>query len=69
MPYHDIREIPDSIDPAMPVAVICGSGQRSAVAASLLQRFGGERVIIHVVGGGVPLWKREGWPTDQPETA
>jgi hydroxyacylglutathione hydrolase len=33
-PYHDISDVPDGIDPARPVAVICGSGQRSAVAAS-----------------------------------
>jgi rhodanese-related sulfurtransferase len=66
-PYHDIRDVPDGIDPAKPVAVICGSGQRSAVAASLLQRYGGKEVI-HVVEGGVPLWKREGWPTEQPQT-
>ena len=62
-PYHDIRGIPDGIDPAEPVAVICGSGQRSAVAASLLQRYGADRVI-HVVDGGVPLWERRGWPTE-----
>ena len=67
-PYHDIDDVPDGIDPAQPVAVICGSGQRAAVAASLLQRYGAEQVI-HVVDGGVPLWKREGWPTEQPETA
>ena len=47
---------------------MCGSGQRAAVAASLLQRYGAEQVI-HVVDGGVPQWKREGWPTEQPETA
>ena len=67
-PYHDIRDVPNGIDPANPVAVICGSGQRSAVAAGLLQRYGG-RHVIHVVDGGVPLWKREGWPTEQPEKA
>jgi rhodanese-related sulfurtransferase len=67
-PYHDIRDVPDGVDPAKPVAVICGSGQRSAVAASLLQAFGGEHVI-HVVEGGVPHWKRQGWPTEQPEKA
>ena len=67
-PYHDIRDLPDGIDPAKPLAVICASGQRSAVAASLLQRLGAEQVI-HVVAGGVPLWKREGWPTNQPNTA
>ena len=47
---------------------MCGSGQRAAVAASLLQRYGADRVI-HVVEGGVPKWQREGWPTEQPETA
>jgi hydroxyacylglutathione hydrolase len=67
-PYHDIRDVPDGIDPARPVAVICGSGQRSAVAASLLQAFGAQHAI-HVVEGGVPLWKRQGWPTEQPEKA
>ncbi len=66
-PYHDVREIPTGIDPARPTAVICGSGQRSAVAASLLQRFGA-RDVIHVVDGGVPLWEREGWPIEAPET-
>ena len=64
-PYHDIRSMPDGLDPTRPVAVICGSGQRSAVAASLLQALGGRRVI-HVVEGGVPLWEREGWPIRAP---
>ena len=64
----DIRDVPTAIDEAVPVAVICGSGQRSAVAASLRQRFGGEQ-IIRVVDGGVPLWMREGRPTEQPATA
>ena len=67
-PYHDIHDIPDGIDPAQPVAVMCGSGQRAAVAASLLQRHGAKQVI-HVVEGGMPKWTREGWPTEQPETA
>ena len=64
LPYHDIREVPDGIDPARPVAVICGSGPRSAVGASLLQRLGAERVL-HVVDGGVPHWKRAGWPVER----
>ena len=67
-PYHDIDDIPGGLDPARPIAAICGSGQRSAVAASLLKRFGAEQVI-HVVEGGVPLWKREGWPIEQPSAA
>jgi hydroxyacylglutathione hydrolase len=63
-PYHDITTIPDGIDPAAPVAVVCGSGQRSAVGASLLQRHGA-RDVVHVVDGGVPTWAREGWPVER----
>jgi glyoxylase-like metal-dependent hydrolase (beta-lactamase superfamily II)/rhodanese-related sulfurtransferase len=50
--YHDIHDLPDGIDPERPVAVICSSGQRAAVAASLLRRFGA-REVLHVVDGGV----------------
>jgi len=64
MPYHDIHGIPEGIDPARPVAVLCGSGQRSAVAASLLLRHGAGDVI-HVVDGGVPQWRRSGWPIER----
>jgi rhodanese-related sulfurtransferase len=62
-PYHDIDAVPPGIDPDRPVAVICGSGQRSAVAASLLRREGAHEVI-HVVEGGVPMWQRNGWPIE-----
>jgi rhodanese-related sulfurtransferase len=51
-PYHDLDELPEGLDPEEPVAVICASGQRSAVAASLLERLGA-REVIHVVDGGV----------------
>jgi hydroxyacylglutathione hydrolase len=66
VPYHDIDEVPDGLDRERPIAVICGSGQRSAVAASLLQRFGASGVI-HIVDGGVPQWEREGWPIEETE--
>jgi hydroxyacylglutathione hydrolase len=65
-PYHDIRELPAGIDPDKPVTVICASGQRAAVGASLVQRLGA-REVIHVVDGGVPLWRRHGWPITTPE--
>jgi rhodanese-related sulfurtransferase len=61
MPYHDIRAVPEGLDPERPVAVICASGQRAVVGASLLQRHGARRVL-HVVDGGVPTWVRNGWP-------
>jgi rhodanese-related sulfurtransferase len=67
-PYHDLHRIPDEIDIDAPIAVICGSGQRAAVAASLLQRHG-VRNVIHVVDGGVPLWQRQGWPIQTSDAA
>jgi hydroxyacylglutathione hydrolase len=60
-PWHDITGLPDGLDPERPIAVICGSGQRAATAASLIQRHGG-RHVIHVVDGGVPKWERLGHP-------
>ena len=63
-PYHDIHAMPDGIDPARPVAVICGSGQRSSTGASLLQALGA-REVLHVVDGGVPQWARLGHPTER----
>jgi hydroxyacylglutathione hydrolase len=64
-PYHDVDGVPDGLDPARPIAVICASGQRAAVAASLLQRHGAS-AVVHVVDGGVPRWEREGWPLEAP---
>jgi hydroxyacylglutathione hydrolase len=63
MPYHDVGSMPAAIDPERPVAVICASGQRAAVGASLLQRHGA-REVLHVVGGGVGMWTRAGWPVE-----
>jgi hydroxyacylglutathione hydrolase len=60
-PYHQLRGLPDGLDPERPVAVICASGQRAAVGASLVQRHGA-REVLHVIDGGVPHWVRNGWP-------
>ena len=63
VPYHDIDDVPPSIDPSQPVAAVCEAGPRSAVAASLLQRHGvGE--VLHVVDGGVGTWRERGWPME-----
>jgi glyoxylase-like metal-dependent hydrolase (beta-lactamase superfamily II)/rhodanese-related sulfurtransferase len=67
-PWHDIDELPDGLDRERPVAVMCASGQRAAVAASLVQRHGAERVL-HVVRGGVPKWGRLGQPIEKPDRA
>ena len=63
-PYHDLRELPEELDRDRPIATICGSGPRAAVAASLLKRVGVEDVI-HVVDGGISRWRREGWPIER----
>jgi hydroxyacylglutathione hydrolase len=64
VPYHDIDELPAGLEPARAVAVICASGQRSAVAASLVQRLGALEVI-HVVDGGVGTWARAGYEIEE----
>ena len=62
-PWHDIDSVPGDLDSSKPIAVVCGSGQRAAVGASLVQRFGGSEVI-HVTEGGVPAWERSGRPIE-----
>jgi glyoxylase-like metal-dependent hydrolase (beta-lactamase superfamily II)/rhodanese-related sulfurtransferase len=63
VPYHDIHALPEGIDPARPVAVICMSGQRSGVGASLLMRHGASDVM-HVADGGVDTWETLGGPIE-----
>jgi hydroxyacylglutathione hydrolase len=61
--YHDIVEVPRMLNPQRPIAVICSSGQRSALAASLVAR-AGAREVIHVADGGVGTWSDRGWPIE-----
>jgi hydroxyacylglutathione hydrolase len=63
IPYHDIDGLPPELD-GRPVAVICASGRRSVVAASLLQRHG-RNDVLHVVEGGVGTWERNGYPANR----
>ena len=63
VPYHDLHALPDGLDGARPVAVVCASGQRAATGASLLQRHGA-REVWHVVDGGVGTWAARGWPLE-----
>ncbi len=66
-PWHDLAELPEGLDRDRPVAVVCASGQRAGVAASVLQRLGLEHVI-HVVDGGVPRWERLGEQLERPQS-
>lgn len=64
LPWHDVVAVPDGLDARRPIAVLCASGQRAGVAASLLQRAGAE-AVVHVVDGGVPAWARLGHPLER----
>jgi hydroxyacylglutathione hydrolase len=62
IPYHELREgLPSGIGNGKPLAVACSVGNRSSIAASLLERSGTEDVI-HVADGGVTDLKEEGIP-------
>lgn len=49
------------LDPTRPTAVVCGSGYRSSVAASLLKRQGFSEVVN--VPGGMAAWEVAEYPT------
>jgi hydroxyacylglutathione hydrolase len=53
-----LDELPDR---GRPLAVVCGTGYRSTVAASVLQRHGFDRVLN--VAGGMTAWHKAGLPT------
>jgi hydroxyacylglutathione hydrolase len=53
--WQELGSFPVELDPTLPIATICGSGARAAIAASRLAGLGAERVI-HVGGGGVADW-------------
>jgi len=63
-PYHQLHAVPEGLDPSGPVAVVCASGPRAGIAASLLARLGVVGVA-HVVGGGVTSWERDGHPVER----
>lgn len=55
------------LDPDQPTAVICSTGNRSILAASLLKQRGFKRVIN--VMGGVSAWVEAGYPLVSGETS
>jgi hydroxyacylglutathione hydrolase len=60
------REI-DRLDPELPTYVICQSGYRSSVAASILENAGFSSV--HNVTGGTKAWLEAGLPSEQAPAA
>ncbi len=63
IPYRLIRACSGDFDGGRPVATICETGARAAVAASILAAAGIE--ARPVLEGGVPAWQARGNPTVQ----
>jgi len=56
----------EALDPGRPVVVVCRSGNRSELAALMLQARGFE---AHNLEGGMEEWERERLPFSTPEGA
>lgn len=57
----DLRQTADQLDDDRAYTVMCGSGARATIAASLLLRSGIERVDLFL--GSLGAWKQEGFAT------
>jgi hydroxyacylglutathione hydrolase len=68
LPYHDIARVAPQLDRDRPVAVICSTGRRAAMAVGLVRRAGFAEVV-HVVRGGVGTWAGQGNPIERSQPA
>jgi hydroxyacylglutathione hydrolase len=64
LPYREIRTCETVPSLVEPVAVFCNSGNRSSVAASLLERLG---LSVMNVAGGTTAWMEAGLPLAQQD--
>jgi len=62
IPLDELPQRIDEIDRTKPIAVICASGYRSSVAASLLARYGHAQIAN--VAGGTTAWVKSGLATE-----
>ena len=67
LPLHELMDLAADLDPVRPSALICGSGYRSSIGASILERLGFEKLFN--VAGGTTAWIAAGLPTDTDGTA
>jgi hydroxyacylglutathione hydrolase len=61
IPFYRLPERWTELDPSRPIALVCGAGTRSALAASLLRSRDFPRV--YSVEGGMDAWRAAGLPT------
>lgn len=66
VPLGELEQRLGELPTDQPVAFICGSGQRSAKAATVATRAG---LAAHNVSGGMAAWKRQGLDTTTPRSA
>jgi glyoxylase-like metal-dependent hydrolase (beta-lactamase superfamily II)/rhodanese-related sulfurtransferase len=64
-PLARIHEHPGSLSHDLPIIVICASGYRSSIAASLLERQGFSN-LFNVIGG-TSAWITAGYEVEQPD--
>ena len=64
VPWHDLADPPEGVDPERPVVVLCATGPRAATAVGLLKRHG-FRDVTHVVEGGTVTWASLGLPLER----
>ena len=57
----ELRGAVDDIDPENPVTVMCGTGARATIAASVLRRHGFKEVDVYI--GSMKAWEGAGKPT------
>jgi glyoxylase-like metal-dependent hydrolase (beta-lactamase superfamily II) len=62
VPYHQLRRGLEGV-PEGPLAVVCGGGQRSSIAASVLLRAG--RKQVENVAGGMGAWNSRGYDVER----
>ncbi|HEX3109915.1 MAG TPA: MBL fold metallo-hydrolase [Thermoanaerobaculia bacterium] len=62
VPLNELAKRMTEIEDTLPLAVICASGYRSSIAASLLERSGRE-AVINVIGG-TGAWRRDGFDVE-----
>jgi hydroxyacylglutathione hydrolase len=62
VPLNELAKRMTEIEESVPLAIICASGYRSSIAASLLARSGRE-AVINVIGG-TGAWLRDGFDVE-----
>jgi rhodanese-related sulfurtransferase len=63
LPLGQLKQRLGELPADRPVAFICQSGRRSAMAATAARRAG---LDAHNVAGGMTAWERQGLPTTMP---